>query len=508
MTTTSIDAVAVGDPRSDGTIRDWDITSFDGTVIRTHWFPLDASADEPAPTILMGPGWGSPGDVDENTVGLLGALTIGSLRDAGYNVVTWDPRGFGASTGTVQIDSPDYEARDVQQLIDWLATQPEAQLDADGDPRMGMIGGSYGGGIQLVTAAIDCRPDALVPIVAWNSLTTSLYKADTFKAGWSNLLAAAAMGADVDPTITRATEAGNTTGVIDPADMQWFADRGPADLVSDITVPTLIIQGTVDTLFTLDEGVSNHQLLDAAGVPTGLLWFCGGHGACLSTDAPDEARVGGRAIAWLDHYVKGDEAADIGEPFEFVDQNGVPYTMDHVPSESEAPPIMATGSGTLALVAEGGSGPVVPPAGADVIAQYSASIIPAPATNAVNVTVGPAPAEGALVVGPPELTVTYSGTTSDGVQPTRVFAQLVDEETGLVVGNQVTPIAVVLDGTTHTTTVPLEMVAHLMVAGSTLTLQIVATTVAYGVPRLGGSVDFEAIDISLPVVTSAMAVAG
>ena len=82
-----------------------------------------------------------------------------------------------------------------------------------------MIGGSYGGGIQLVTAAIDCRLDALVPIVAWNSLTTSLYKADTFKAGWSNLLAAAAMGADLDPTIGRATEAGNTTGVLDPADV-------------------------------------------------------------------------------------------------------------------------------------------------------------------------------------------------------------------------------------------------------------------------------------------------
>ena len=115
-TTTPIDALAVGEPRADGTTRDWDITSFDGTVIRTHWFPLDPSSHEPAPTILMGPGWGSAGDVEENTVGLLGALTIGSLRDAGYNVVTWDPRGFGESTGTVQIDSPDYEARDVQQL--------------------------------------------------------------------------------------------------------------------------------------------------------------------------------------------------------------------------------------------------------------------------------------------------------------------------------------------------------------------------------------------------------
>ena len=68
-----------------------------------------------------------------------------------------------------------------------------------------------------------------------------------------------------------------------------------------------------------------------------------------------------------------------------------------------------------------------------------------------------------------------------------------------------TPIEVVLDGESHTATVPLEMVAHFMVAGTSLTLQLVATTVAYGVPRLGGSVTFDAIDIALPVMKSATA---
>ena len=35
-------------------------------------------------------------------------------------------------------------------LLDWLATQPEQQLDAAGDPRAGMTGASYAGGIELV----------------------------------------------------------------------------------------------------------------------------------------------------------------------------------------------------------------------------------------------------------------------------------------------------------------------------------------------------------------------
>jgi ABC-2 type transport system ATP-binding protein len=34
----------------------------------------------------------------------------------------------------------------VQALLDWLAQQPEAQLDTAGDPRAGMTGVSYAGG--------------------------------------------------------------------------------------------------------------------------------------------------------------------------------------------------------------------------------------------------------------------------------------------------------------------------------------------------------------------------
>ena len=139
--------------------------------------------------MLKGPGWGQPGDTNTagSGYGLFGDLSIHTLQTAGYNVLTWDPRGFGQSGGTVESDSPQYEGRDVQQLIDWVAAQPGVQLDAKNDPRMGMVGASYGGGIQLVTAAIDCRIDAIVPQIAWHSLGTSLDKADTSKRGLGRL---------------------------------------------------------------------------------------------------------------------------------------------------------------------------------------------------------------------------------------------------------------------------------------------------------------------------------
>jgi ABC-2 type transport system ATP-binding protein len=57
---------------------------------------------------------------------------------------------------------------------------------------------------------------------------------------------------------------------------------------------------------------------------------------------------------------------------------------------------------------------------------------------------------------------------------------------------------VTLDGQGHTATVDLEVIAQHHDAGESLTLQIVATTVAYATPRLGGEITFDAIGISLP----------
>ena len=176
-----------------GSSSDYDVVSFDGTRIRVHWFPLPSRGGETGvtrPTVLKGPGWGLAGDVNTagSGYGLFGDLGIHALNAAGYNVLTWDPRGFGKSGGTVETDSPDFEGRDVVRLIDWVTQQPGVRLDGTGDPRLGMVGASYGGGIQLVTAAIDCRVDAIVPQIAWHSLDTSLYRTQTVKSGWGDLL--------------------------------------------------------------------------------------------------------------------------------------------------------------------------------------------------------------------------------------------------------------------------------------------------------------------------------
>ena len=77
--------------------RDAIVSSFDGTPIVTHFFPAQGlQGGERAPTIMVGHGWGGSGEMDEN------GGDVGPFREAGYNVLTWDARGFGGSGGTVR----------------------------------------------------------------------------------------------------------------------------------------------------------------------------------------------------------------------------------------------------------------------------------------------------------------------------------------------------------------------------------------------------------------------
>jgi ABC-2 type transport system ATP-binding protein len=479
--------------------RDATVTSFDGTSIALHFFPAAGlAAGGQAPTVLFGPGWSSGGSTDENGASDpgTGIVGVGPLRKAGYNVVTWDPRGFGKSGGQVSVDGPDFERRDVQALIDYVAKQPEAELDSPGDPRLGMSGGSYGGGIQLVTAAFDNRIDAIVPDISWHSLGTSLYKDSTIKEAWDTILygLGKATGGHYDPHIDSSFQSGSTTGQLADADYQWYLSRGPGDLVNRITVPTLLMQGTVDTLFTLREAIENYTALTADGVPLKMLWFCGGHGSCL-TDPGDAMLFEKRDIEWLDRYLKGDRSVDTGPGFEWVDQDGKEHSAPSYPVPS-AGAIDVNGSGTLPLTDAGGSGPAT--GGTGPTAQIAGPTNASKASNAINITT-PAAKGGELVVGAPTVTLTYSGTATQ--TDARIYGQVVDDASGKVLGNLVTPIPVTLDGQSHTVTRPLEVVAATLHAGQTLTVQLVANTTAYYTQRAQGVVTISKADVSLPLVS-------
>jgi ABC-2 type transport system ATP-binding protein len=470
--------------------RDATISSFDGTQIVLSFFPAEGlQPGQKAPTVLEGHGWGGSRDTDPDSADdeSTGNVGLGPLRRAGFNVLTWDARGFGSSGGTVEVDSADAEARDVSALIDWLAQQPEARLDGPGDPRVGMTGVSYAGGIELVTAPRDRRIDAIAPIIAWHSLLSSLYKENIVKGGWSSLLYAGGVAGShnrLDPHITSAFTSGASTGTLSADDEAWFASRGPGDAVNDIRIPTFLVEGTADTLFTLHEAIENYAILRANGVPTKMMWFCGGHGTCLTGTGP-AGHIEAAVIAWLRRYLAGDSSINTGPRFEWVADDDVWRSADDYPLAAGAP-VVATGSGTLAM------NPGDAASGTPIAAGRAA--------NAVNVTVPPPPA-GTQLLGEPTLTLTYSGTGSAAA--THVFAQIVDSKRGVVLGNQATPIPVTLDGQTHTITRSLEGIAISVPAGGAYTLQLTGGTQVYGPVRDAAALSFSAIRLEIPVPKAA-----
>jgi ABC-2 type transport system ATP-binding protein len=481
--------------------RDQIVTSFDGTPLSTSFFPAAGlKAGQRAPTVLMTHGWGQQRSRDENGGSLeaFGAIGVGPLRRAGFNVLTWDSRGFGESGGTVTVDYKDNEGRDVSSLVSWLAGQPEAQLDRAGDPRVGMHGPSYAGGIEWVAAAIDSRIDAIAPAISWHSLLTALYREETPKSGWGSILYAGGAPAaglegivspagiqtgSLDLHITSAFTTGLSTGHFSAEDRAWFDSRGPGDaLVSRVRVPTLILQGTADTLFTPSEAMRNEAILRRNGVPHNMMWFCGGHGACLTGSGP-AGRLEKATVAWLRRYLARDTSVATGPGFEWLADDAQWRTAPAFPPAA-GPPMVARGSGRL----------VVNPGDA----TSGTLIAAAPAANAVDVAIPP-PRSATQVVGEPRLAVRYrgSGSAAAGL----VFAQIVDEKRGLVLGNQVTPLPVTLDGQTHTVTRALEGSAAAIGAGAHYRLQVIGGSQVYGPVRAAASIDFASIELRLPTVT-------
>ena len=485
------------------TPRDVRVISFDGTPIYVHFFPAQGAAiGTKAPTILNGPGLALPGEtnpVAHNPFLPNDLIGMAPLLRNGYNVVTWDPRGEWSSGGVLQIDHPDFEGRDVSAIISWLSQQPESLLDAPGDPRIGMVGASYGGGIQMVTAAIDDRVDAIVPTIAWNSAETSLNKNNAPKTSWGAMLAASLTFtlSRVTPQIYPPIFNALILGELSEVDKEFLRQRGIDRVLDRIDVPTLLFQGTVDTVFTLDEAHRNAMALIGNGVQTKIVWFCGGHGACISTRNDGEL-IERETLEWLARYVKQDLSVDPGPQFEWVDQRGQQFSSFTYPL-SQGPSIgVGGGGGVLPLVPVlGGSGPQFRAFEPGPIPGLLGFFSGARAANALNLT-SPAALTTTYIVGAPPLSFTYSGIGTSR----HVYAQLVDDTTGLVLGNVVTPIPVTLDGATHTVNIPMEMVAHTLRPGETVTLQLVASAPQYLTFWSLGALNVSKVTLSLPTATT------
>ena len=281
-------------------------------------------------------------------------------------MLSYSGLGFGGSDCKIYLDSPAYDGKAGKQLVTVLAGRKSAfdattgkpfrigfvSQERPGDPRVGMIGGSYGGEIQYAVAMQDPRVDALIPIITWNDLSYSLAPNNTslrhgvtyrtpgvYKKEWTNFffgvgIVDGAAGARVDPARNTGCPNFDQRACVAKAqlDAQGYPDAqtrsfarhaSVASYVRRITVPTLVVQGQKDTLFDLQEAVATYRSLRSQGTPTRMIWQSWGHSG--GTPAPGEidlaagsiraSLLGRRFLHWMDHYVKGVRQAPVGARF-------------------------------------------------------------------------------------------------------------------------------------------------------------------------------------------------
>jgi len=306
----------------------------------------------PAPAVLLAHGFG--GSKDSVTA------QARQLSADGFVVLAWSARGFGASTGQIGLNAPGGEVADARALVDYLAQQPQVQLDRPGDPRVGVAGASYGGALALSLAGTDPRIDTVAAAITWNDLGQALFP--NLAAGQPPAASTPAAGATGPDGVLKRSWAGNffgsgaspspgtggspgagagggpvpgakppgdgvcgrfstevcqgylaasQTGRPDQALLNLLATNSPTRTNAGVRAPTLLLQGEQDTLFGLDQADANARQIAAAGAPVTVSWFAGGHDAG-GTNAGADAEMS----AFLQQHLAG-RGTDGGNRFSY-----------------------------------------------------------------------------------------------------------------------------------------------------------------------------------------------
>lgn len=352
-------------------------------IIGDLYLPNSASSASRVPAILTTNGFGGSKD-DQKGIG-------DAFASRGYAVLSYSGLGFGGSDCKITLDDPDWDGKAASQLVSYLGgksgvaftddshTTPAPVLDSvildtkdhlghvsTNDPRVGMIGGSYGGQIQFAAAGVDPRIDTIVPIITWNDLTYSLGPNNTGQTGvtssvpgatkvtWGLLFSTLGVvdgfqNAQTDPSrlvgcpnfanfVCPALILAGSTGYFDDATLVALHHASVANYMSRIKIPTLLMQGQSDTLFNLNEAAATYKALKAQGTTVKMIWQSWGHSD--SSPEPGELDLGAidpstqyeaaRVADWFEHYLKGG-ATSTGPNFAYF-RDWISYTGNASPA--------------------------------------------------------------------------------------------------------------------------------------------------------------------------------
>jgi X-Pro dipeptidyl-peptidase (S15 family) len=268
----------------------------DVTIEADDGVPLAATLFEPSgkppsggwPAVVFMSGLG----VDRSSMGLL-AGAMGLVGEQ-YAVLTFDPRGQGASGGFLDFDGP-REIADTREVFDWLVARPEIART-----KIGAFGISYGGGAALNSLAVGVPWAAIEVVQTWTDLYSALAPDDLPKTG-----VVAGIAAEV-PTeklvgatrvVTKTALAGRTDDLV----RAWAAQRSSLPGLRGKKTPVFFMQGRRDFTFGIDQATRGYAVLKGQK----RLWI-GNHGHPPSSfPAADTPKMLAEGKEWFDHFLRG-----------------------------------------------------------------------------------------------------------------------------------------------------------------------------------------------------------
>ena len=284
----------------------------DATPVRLDLDVYLPQTSEPSPIVVLAHGFGG----SKQSV----ADQAQRLADAGYITIAYTARGFGKSTGTISMNSPQFEVADARKVIDFATQLKNLRLDAKDDPRIAFVGGSYGGALALLAAGYDDRIDVVVADITYNDLQQALFPQSVvgasgpgvfkklwtsyfFSAGFASSPGRATLCGRFAPDWCALYTQATTVGTIDAAAQSMLRASSPASVTDRIDVPTLLMGGEADSLFPLGQvDATAKQIRKAhAQTPVKVVWHSGGHDGGIS----EQDRLDQLTIEWLDTYLRG-----------------------------------------------------------------------------------------------------------------------------------------------------------------------------------------------------------
>lgn len=270
----------------------------DGAEIPITVFePITMKKGERYPLVLFSHGWGG-------TRATARDFFTNNINERGMYCITFDQRGFGASTGMVRTMDPDYEAQDMIAILDWAEKLPGLARFADGRMKLGSVGGSYGGMYQFALAGSDPehRLRVIAPNVAPYDINDALYPNKVWKGGWGAQLIAGLVPplGKGDPVTVQAFSNGQNNNTLTQSEQNYFAYHslryfcdgqqpgpqtfaiGAADTfkVPPGPLPAIdafVSQGFRDSLFNLNHAVDTYDCLKKLGGDVRLHTHQAGH---------------------------------------------------------------------------------------------------------------------------------------------------------------------------------------------------------------------------------------